>query len=127
MNKCEHGEKISIFCASECCVWKEAAGCSHCIKKYHNHMGTTIFLQEEDVNALVKKYSLEGYIKPKCRMLQEAVYSYFNLLKTEFVNSIDVASKNIVNQIGYPFLYRNNNLSSYKRLKNKEYRKLIQK
>jgi hypothetical protein len=60
-------------------------------------------------------------------MLQEAVYSYFNLLKTEFTNSIDAASKNIINQIGYPYLYNNNNLSTYKRLKNKEYRKLIQK
>lgn len=44
MNKCEHGEKITTFCASDCCVWKEAAGCDSCIKKYHNHMGPTIFL-----------------------------------------------------------------------------------
>lgn len=47
MNKCEHGEKITVFCASDCCVWKEAAGCDLCIKKYHNHMGPTIFLSEE--------------------------------------------------------------------------------
>jgi hypothetical protein len=45
MNKCEHGERITLFCASECCVWKEAAGCEVCIKKYHNHMGTTVFLK----------------------------------------------------------------------------------
>jgi len=46
MNKCEHNEKITTFCASDCCVWKEAAGCEQCMKKYHNHMGTTIFLSE---------------------------------------------------------------------------------
>lgn len=119
MNKCEHGEKIAVFCASECCVWKEAAGCDHCMKKYHNHMGPTLFLKEDDVQALVKKYTLEGSIKPKCRLLQQAVYSYFNLLKTELANSLDTAAKNIVNQIGYPYLYNCNNLSSFKRLKNK--------
>jgi hypothetical protein len=40
---------------------------------------------------------------------------------------LDAACKNIINQIGYPYLYVHNNLSTYKRLKNKEYKKLIQK
>jgi hypothetical protein len=127
MNKCEHAERISIFCASECCVWREAGGCEACMKKYHNHMGPTIFLSEEDIQGLVKKYTMDAHIKPKCRLLQEAIYNYFNLIKTEVTNSIDITCKNIINQIGYPFLYANNTLSTYKRLKNKEYKKLIQK
>lgn len=35
--------------------------------------------------------------------------------------------KTIINQTGYPFLHSNNTLSTYKRLKNKEYKKVIQK
>lgn len=42
-------------------------------------------------------------------------------------SSLDAACKNIINQIGYPYLYTNNTLSTYKRLKNKEYKKLLQK
>lgn len=127
MSKCEHGEKITTFCASDCCVWKEAAGCEQCIRKYHNHMGPTIFLSEEEVTGIVKKYTMDNSIKPKCRLLQETIFSYFNLIKSELTNSMDVICKNIINQIGYPYLYSSNTLSTYKRLKNKEYKKLVQK
>lgn len=90
-------------------------------------MGTKVFLGEEEVISIVKKYTMDSSIKPKCRLLQEAIYSYFNLLKAELTASLDAACKNIINQIGYPYLYANNTLSTYKRLKNKEYKKLMQK
>jgi len=70
---------------------------------------------------------MDSNIKPKCRILQEAIFSYFTLIKTELSNSMDIICKNIINQIGYPYLYSNNTLSTYKRLKNKEYKKLVQK
>jgi len=82
-------------------------------------MGTTIYLTEEDITAIVKKYTMDNNIKPKCRLLQETIYSYFSLIKTELTNSMDVICKNMINQIGYPYLYSNNTLSTYKRLKNK--------
>jgi hypothetical protein len=119
MNKCEHNERITQFCATDCCVWKEAAGCESCMKKYHNHMGTTVFLAEEEVLSIVRKYTMDSNIKPKCRLLQEAIYGYFNLIKGELTTSLDAACKNIINQIGYPYLYANGTLSTYKRLKNK--------
>lgn len=97
------------------------------MKKYHNHVGTTVFLTEEEVIAIVKKYTMDSTIKPKCRVLQEAIYAHFNLLKSEMSNSLDAACKNIINQIGYPYLYAHNALSTYKRLKNKEYKKVIQR
>lgn len=97
------------------------------MKKYHNHMGPTIFLSEAEVAALLRKYTLDGSLRPKCRLLQEAIYSYFNLLKTELSNSIDAVCKNAVTQIGYPYLHNNSTLSTYKRLKNKEYKKIVQK
>ena len=90
-------------------------------------MGTTVFLNEEDVVGLVKKYTMDSSIKPKCRILQEAIYAYFNLIKNQLSSSLDAACKNIINQIGYPYLYTNSTLSTYKRLKNKEYKKLVQK
>lgn len=37
MNKCEHGEPITLFCVNERCSWRDAGGCAQCVKKYHNH------------------------------------------------------------------------------------------
>jgi hypothetical protein len=82
-------------------------------------MGTTLFLTEDDILTIVKKYTMDSTIKPKCRQLQESIYNYFTLVKTEITNSLDIVCKNIINQIGYPYLYANNTLSTYKRLKNK--------
>jgi hypothetical protein len=31
---------------------------------------------------MLKKFALDNAVKPKCRILQEAVYSYFNEVKT---------------------------------------------
>lgn len=90
-------------------------------------MGPTIFLPEDEVLGLVKKYTMDTNIKPKSRLLQEAVYSYFNILKTEITGSIDSICKTMMSQIGYPFLYSTGTLPTFKRLKNKEYKKLVQK
>ena len=81
MSKCEHGEKINVFCASESCLWKESGGCPSCMKKYHNHMGPTIFITEEEAQNLIKKFNLDPSTKPKCRSLQEAIFNYFNQIK----------------------------------------------
>lgn len=45
MDRCEHNDKIVKFCASECCVWKDSGGCQTCIKKYHSHMGPSVFVE----------------------------------------------------------------------------------
>ena len=42
-------------------------------------------------------------------------------------NGIDSVSKMVINQIGYPYLFNNGHLPAYKRIKNKEYKKLQQK
>lgn len=78
MNKCEHGEKINVFCATDNCQYKEAAGCDLCIKKYHSHLSHCLYLNEEEVNALMRKFTVDNTIKPKCRLLQEAIYAYFS-------------------------------------------------
>lgn len=126
MNKCEHNERITNFCASECCVWKEAGGCEACIKKYHKHLGPTILVHEDEVTALLKKFTVDHAVKPKCRAVQEIIYDYLSQIKGELSTAIDASCKNIVNRIGYPFLDHNNLLSAYKRLKNKDYKKLQQ-
>jgi hypothetical protein len=84
-------------------------------------------VREEEVGSLLRKFALENAVKPKCRILQEAVYSYFNEVKGEVAAALETACKNIINQIGYPYLFATNNLTTYKRLKNKEYRKIQQK
>lgn len=70
---------------------------------------------------------MDSTVKPKCRLLQESIFNYFNQIKTELGNSLDTACKNIINQIGYPFLYSQGILSTFKRLKSKEYRRMQQK
>lgn len=90
-------------------------------------MGTTVFLNEEDVSSILKKFTIDTQSKPKCRMLQEAIYSYFTAIKAEISASIDIVCKNLIYQIGYPYLNAVNSLSTYRRLKNREYRKLGQK
>lgn len=97
------------------------------MKRHHNHQGQIGQLNEEEVQASIKKFTLENTVKPKCRLLQESIYNYFNQVKTELSTSLDLACKNIINQIGYPYLFATNHLSTYKRLKNKEYRKITQK
>ena len=108
-------------------MWKEAGGCEACIRKYHNHMGPTIFVSEEEAQGIVRKYMIDQSAKPKCRLLQEQIYNYLTHLKQEITSSIDSLCKSIINQIGYPYLHSNHALPSYKRLKNKEYRKVVQK
>ena len=76
---------------------------------------------------LIKKFALDNTVKPKCRVLQESIYNYFNQIKSEISGSLDTVCKNIINQIGYPYLFSINGISTYKRLKNKEYRKITQK
>ena len=126
MNKCEHGERISHFCLSDTCQSKEVGACELCLKKYHSHLTHPLHLTEDEVLALLRKFALDNAVKPKCRVLQEAVYNYFNEIKTELVTALETACKNIINQIGYPFLAASNHLATYKRLKNREYRKLQQ-
>lgn len=79
----------------------------------------TSHISEEEVVTLLKKYALDNAVKPKCRILQETVYNYFNEAKTELVTALETACKNIINQIGYPYLFTHNLLTVYKRLKNK--------
>jgi hypothetical protein len=124
MNKCEHGERISHFCLTENCQNKEPGACELCLKKYHTHLTHGLQLTEEELCLLMKKFALDNAVKPKCRILQEAVYSYFNEVKTELLNALEASCKNIINQIGYPYLFATNALTTYKRLKNKEYRKI---
>ena len=42
-------------------------------------------------------------------------------------NGIASVSKMVINQIAYPYLFNNGQLPAYKRIKNKEYKKLQQK
>ena len=70
MDKCEHGERIELFCATDSCVWREGAGCQLCFQKYHNHLGQSVFVQERDIEPLLKKYQSDPWLKPKVKKLE---------------------------------------------------------
>lgn len=44
-------------------------------------------------------------IKLKSRILQEAVYNYFIIMKSQISASIDAVSRVITNKLNYPYLY----------------------
>lgn len=69
MDRCEHNDKVVRFCATECCAWKDAAGCSTCIKKYHSHIGPSVFVEESMIEPLLRKYKTDSSLKPKVKLL----------------------------------------------------------
>ena len=66
-------------------------------------------------------------MKVKCRTLQDAVSSYFAIMKTQMSSSIDAVSRVVVSKLSHPFLYKKGQLSTYKKIKNKEYKKISKK
>ena len=49
--------------------------------KFHNHKAENQYLSEKEILIAMKKYNLDPNLKPKCRTLQETIYSYFNKTK----------------------------------------------
>lgn len=91
------------------------------------HSKQISFISLEDISALMKKYSFHKRIKPDCMELQEAFFLFFKKIKEDFkqvISSIDEICKNVVNRIGFPYLYQNTIFNTYKRIKNKDYRKV---
>ena len=59
--------------------------------------------------------------------LQESFFIFFKKIKDDLkqiIVSIDEVCKNVVNRIGFPYLYENNLFTTYKRIKNKDFKKL---
>jgi len=51
------------------------------MKKYHSHIGQTVFLDEIDLASIIKKIMVEDSVKPKCKTIQENIQGYFSQLK----------------------------------------------
>ncbi len=65
--------------------------------------------------------------KPKSRILQEAVYNYFIIMKSLISTSIDTVSRNITNRLNFPYLSQSGQLETFNKIKNKEYKKINKK
>ena len=65
--------------------------------------------------------------KPKSRILQEAIYNYFVIMKTQITSSIDAVSRAITQKLNNPYLSREGQLDVFNKLKNKEYKKINKK
>ena len=63
----------------------------------------------------------------KSRALQDAVSSYFTIMKTQMSSSIDAVSRVMVSKLSHPFLFKKGQISTYKKIKNKEYKKISKK
>lgn len=59
--------------------------------------------------------------------LQESFYSFFKKIQNELkeiIITIDEICKNVVNNIGFPYISFKNHFTVFKRIKNKEYSRL---
>lgn len=65
--------------------------------------------------------------KAKSRVLQEAVYNYFIIMKSQITTSIDTVSRVIASRLQYPYLYHEKQLEVFNKIKNKEYKKIHKK
>lgn len=91
------------------------------------HSGHLNFITLDEVNNLMKKYSFHKKVKPDCMELQELFFKFFKGIKEDFkmiIQVIDEIWKNVVNRIGFPYLYQNDIFDTYKRIKSKDYKKI---
>lgn len=78
----------------------------------------------------MKKYLFSKKVKPQCLSIQESFYNYFKELKTalnQIVSNIDEVCKNVVNNIGFPYLSEHGYFKIYKRIKNNDLSKISPK
>ena len=127
MDRCEHNSQVTKFCIHPNCHRDLISGCDKCLLEYHKHNEQVNFITLEEVNNLIKKYSFHKRVKPECMDLQESFFIFFKKIKDDLkqiIVSIDEVCKNVVNRIGFPYLYENNLFTTYKRIKNKDFKKL---
>ena len=70
---------------------------------------------------------LKNEVKLKCRPLQEAIYNYFMIMKSQISSSLDAVSRAIINKISHPYLEHEGQLGTYKKIKGREFKKLGKK
>lgn len=49
------------------------------------------------------------------------------IMKSQITSSIDAVSRGIINRISHPYLFREGQLGTYKKIKSKEYKKINKK
>ena len=66
-----------------------------------------------------KLFNVDSEIKPKGKILQEAVYNYFIIMKSQINASLDVVSRYISMKLNNPYLCSENQYAIYRKIKNK--------
>jgi hypothetical protein len=125
--RCEHGEKITKFCVTEHCHHREAAGCDYCIKKSHFHLTNTTLLTEPELEAIIKTLTTPSEAKYKSRALQELATDYLRQLKQALSSWFEQAQTMISDRLTHPLLRKQGLLTTYQRIRGREYRKLVAK
>lgn len=59
---CDHNKKVKLFCLTDNCQNNLAYSCSDCLKLHH-HKYPELFLNEEDILSLMKKYHVPSTVK----------------------------------------------------------------
>jgi hypothetical protein len=128
MSQCdEHGEPISLFCISPTCCWRETCLCPACLRSTHSHLPKSETIAVDRLDQLAQQLGVKGDVKPKSKILQEAVFNYFVVMKSEINTSIDAIFRVISSKLSYPYLASEGQLATFTKIRNKEYKKLNKK
>lgn len=90
-------------------------------------MGPAVFVEERDIESVLRKYKADSSVKPKVKHLDEYIHNYFNSLRGELMNYLDELDKKVRMELCYPYLSKHGFANVYKKLKKREYRKIGQK
>jgi hypothetical protein len=89
---------------NDACTWREPGGCEACFKRYHSHPSTVGTISQEKLEEMYRKMIVRPDPKVKSRVLQEAIYNYFTIMKNQISSSIDTVSRIMTNKLSYPYL-----------------------
>ena len=65
--------------------------------------------------------------KVKFRPFKEAIYNYFNIVKGQLSTYLDSMSSDLLNRVNYPYLTKQGHLSTFKKIKHRDYKKITTK
>ena len=115
-----------MFCLDEDCQENDPTGCSECFTNNHKvpeHNEGSI-INREQLDEIYESLIVDPQVKFKSHPLRECIYDYFMIMKSQILGSIDSVCQTIANKISYPYLAHQEQLTTFRKLKNKEYKKL---
>jgi hypothetical protein len=69
-------------------------------------------------------FFIKQEMKLKATRLQETVSNYFMTMKNQVMNSIDAIFRVVSGKVNYPYVYTQNHVNIFNKIKNRDFRTL---